>query len=148
MSQPPRDPYARYRPEGYAQGQAPQVHQPQFIPNEQYTRQQPQGPPGAQYSPPQPPPKKKRHWVRNIFLGFAGLIVLIVIISVAANGGGGSSNGPLVAASPDATAPKASPAAQRPAAPVQAETLLHVSGSGQYTTERFTVGGSGDYDVY
>ena len=148
MSQPPRDPYARYRPEGYAQGQMAQDQQPRFMPSEQYTSQLPQGPPGAQYSPPQPPPKKKRHWVRNVFLGFAGLIVLIVIISVAANGGGGSSNGPSVAASPDATAPKASPAAQKPAAPFQAETLLHVSGSGQYTTEKFTVGGSGDYDVY
>lgn len=31
--------------------------------------------------------------------------------------------------------------------PFQAETLLNVSGSGQYTTVKFTIGGNGDYDV-
>jgi len=70
MTEPPwDDPHARYRPDGYVQGQVPQQQQPPY------------------YPPQQQPPKKKRHWVRNIFLGFAGLIVLIVIISVAANKG-------------------------------------------------------------
>ena len=70
MTEPPwDDPHARYRPDGYVQGQVPQQQQPPY------------------YPPQQQPPKKKRHWVRNIFLGFAGLIVLIVIISVAVNGG-------------------------------------------------------------
>lgn len=31
--------------------------------------------------------------------------------------------------------------------PFQSQTLLDVSGSGEYTTTKFTVGGSGDYDV-
>ena len=70
MTEPPwDDPHARYRPDGYVQGQVPQQQQPPY------------------YPPQQQPPRKKRHWVRNIFLGFAGLIVLIVIISVAVNGG-------------------------------------------------------------
>jgi len=86
MTEPPGDPYARYRPDGYTQGQAPQ--QPA-----QYPPQQPTAPPyyppqqqQPQYYPPQQP-RKKRHWVRNTLLGFTGLIVLIVIISVAVNGG-------------------------------------------------------------
>lgn len=163
MTQPPQDPYARYRPEGYAAGQVPQAQQPQFIPNGEYAPPPPQGPVGPQFYPQQPPgpvgpqfqapqpsepPKKKRHWVRNTFLGFAGFIVLMVIITVAK--GSGSSNGPSVAAPPDATATKSSPAAKAPAAApaaFHAQTLLNVSGSGEYTTQKFTVGGSGDYDV-
>ena len=67
MTEPPwDDPHARYRPDGYVQGQVPQQQPP--------------------YYPPQQP-RKKRHWVRNTLLGFTGLIVLIVIISVAVNGG-------------------------------------------------------------
>ena len=58
--------------------------------------------------PPQQSPKKKRHWVRNTFLGLAGFIVLIVIISVAANG---CSNGTSAAGS------GAAPANAVPAAP-------------------------------
>jgi hypothetical protein len=88
MTEPPwDDPYARYRPDGYTQGRVPQ-QQPQYPP------QQPTAPPcyppqqqQPQYYPQQQQPRKKRHWVRNSFLGLAGLIVLIVIISVAANGG-------------------------------------------------------------
>ncbi len=33
------------------------------------------------------------------------------------------------------------------AAPFQAQTLLATSGSGQYQTARYTVGGTGDYDI-
>jgi hypothetical protein len=33
------------------------------------------------------------------------------------------------------------------AAPFQAQTLLTTSGSGQYQTARYTVGGAGDYDI-
>ena len=65
-------------------------------------------PPQQPYYPPQQSPKKKRHWVRNTFLGLAGFIVLIVIISVAANGG---SNGTPAAGS------GAAPANAVPAAP-------------------------------
>jgi hypothetical protein len=67
-----------YAAPGYDQGHAGQTR----------ANQQPQ------YYPPQQSPKKKRHWVRNTFLGLAGFIVLIVIISVATKGG---SNGTPVA---------------------------------------------------
>ena len=40
----PRDPCARYRPEGYTQGHIPQVQQPRFIPNEPATACLPQSP--------------------------------------------------------------------------------------------------------
>jgi hypothetical protein len=98
MTEPPwDDPHARYRPDGYVQGQVPQQQQPPYYPPQQqtappyYQPQQQQPPPyypqPPYYPPQQQPPRKKRHWVRNIFLVFAGLIVLIVIISVAANKG-------------------------------------------------------------
>ena len=82
----------------YAQQQPPYYPPPQ----QQYY------PPQQQFYPPQQSPKKKRHWVRNTFLGLAGFIVLIVIISVAANGG---SNGTPAAGS------GAAPANAAPAAP-------------------------------
>jgi hypothetical protein len=82
----------------YAQQQPPYYPPPQ----QQYY------PPQQQFYPPQQPPKKKRHWVRNTFLGLAGFIVLIVIISVATNGG---SNGTSAAGS------GAAPANAAPAAP-------------------------------
>jgi len=74
---PPPDP--GYAAPDYDQRQAGQPwaqQQPPYYP-----------PPQQPYYPPQQSPKKKRHWVRNTFLGLAGFIVLIVIISVAANGG-------------------------------------------------------------
>jgi len=87
-----------------------------------YTQQQPPyyPPPQQQFYPPQQqqfypsqqPPKKKRHWVRNTFLGLAGFIVLIVIISVATNG---DSNGTSAAGS------SAAPANAAPAAPLVAK---------------------------
>ncbi len=96
-------PDSGYAAPGYDQGHAGQTWA-----NQPYT-QQPQyyPPPQPQYYPPQQPPKKKRHWVRNTFLGLAGFIVLIVIISVAANGG---SNGTPVAGS-GATSANATPVA-------------------------------------
>ena len=71
------------RPAGQAWAQQPYAQQPQYYP----PQQQQYYPPQQQFYPPQQPPKKKRHWVRNSFLGLTGFIVLIVIISVAANGG-------------------------------------------------------------
>lgn len=98
----------------------PQQGQP-YNPNPQYTQpQQPYQPYGEpyppqqqqpQYYPPQQPPRKKRHWVRNILLGFTALIVLIVIISVAA--GGGSKGTP--AASSGGAPANAAPAAPQAA---------------------------------
>jgi hypothetical protein len=84
-------PGSGYAAPGYDQGHAGQT----------WANQQPQ------YYPPQQSPKKKRHWVRNTFLGLAGFIVLIVIISVVANGG---SNGTPVAGG-GATSANATPTA-------------------------------------
>jgi len=95
---PPPDP--GYAAPDYDQRQAGQPwaqQQPPYYP-----------PPQQPYYPPQQSPKKKRHWVRNTFLGLAGIIVLIVIISVATNGG---SNGTPAAGS------GAAPANAVPAAP-------------------------------
>jgi hypothetical protein len=43
--------------------------------------------------------------------------------------------------------PSASAVASAPPTPFQSRTLVSVSGSGEYTTEKFTVGGAGDYDI-
>lgn len=73
--------------------------QPRFIPNgpgqgqpyggfQHPGGEPPYGYPGGQHFAPQPPPpRKKRHWVRNTFLGILGVIVIIIIASVAASGG-------------------------------------------------------------
>ena len=90
--------------------QLPYGQQPRFTPSENYSLP-PQGPGGPGFYPPQPPPKKKRHWVRNTFLGIAGLIVLIVIIAVATGGGG--SNAP----APSSAGATSAAAAAAPAAP-------------------------------
>ena len=132
----PQQGYGQFppQPQQYAQGQPwqpqrydPGSHQrriqdpPQDAPWQQppYPQQGsqtwPQGQPWQQpgygqqpYMPPQQqPPRKKRHWVRNTFLGLAGFIVLIVIIAIAANGG---SNG----------TPAAGGGAARPAHPTAA----------------------------
>ena len=99
---PPPDP--GYAAPDYYQRQAgqPWAQQPHA------QQQPPYYPPQQQYYPAQQSPKKKRHWVRNTFLGLAGFIVLIVIISVATNGG---SNGTPAAGS------GAAPANAAPAAP-------------------------------
>jgi hypothetical protein len=77
----------------------------------------PQGPGGPQYPYNPPPPKKKRHWVRNIFLGIVGLIVVIVVISVATSGGSGVSTTPSgTGGTPQA---KGSPSATQAAAPAR-----------------------------
>lgn len=53
-----------------------------------------QGPHGPQYPYNPPPQKRKRHLVRNIFLGIFGLVVAIIVISVATSGGTGVSTTP------------------------------------------------------
>ena len=107
---PPPDPgYAapdydqRQAGQPWAQQPYPQQQPPYYPPPQQQYY-----PPQQQFYPPQQSPKKKRHWVRNTFLGLAGFIVLIVIISVATNGG---SNGTPAAGS------GAAPANAAPAAP-------------------------------
>ena len=46
----------------------------------------PSDPGGPPYTP--PPQRKKRHWVRNTFIGIGALVVVIIIISVLSSGGG------------------------------------------------------------
>lgn len=68
-------------------------------------------PPNPPYPPqwPQPqPPRKKRHILRNVFLGIGGFIVLIIIITAAVNAGKNTSNS-TNAASTRSPAPSASP---------------------------------------
>ena len=85
---PPQRPSFTPPPDsGYFEPDYDQRHAGQTWAQQPYAQQQGYYPPQQPYYPPQQPPKKKRHWVRNSFLGLAGFIVLIVIISVAANGG-------------------------------------------------------------
>ena len=46
----------------------------------------PPGPGGPPYGP--PPQRKKRHWVRNTFIGLGALVAVIIIVSVASSHGG------------------------------------------------------------
>ena len=83
--------------------------------------------------------------IAGLILGylFTGLTALITVIAVAM---GASSASGTAAARPASSAP-AQPA-QPSARPAKPYTLLRASGSGNYTTAKFTVGGSGDYDVH
>ena len=136
------------------------------IPNQPPGGQYPPPPPGGQYPPPPPgghyppppggpyyPPPKKRHRVRNSILGALAAIVLIIVIVAVANSGKNSGyNSPSVPAAKDSTpaaaASSASAVPATPAAAFKAATLLDTSGSGNYDSPKFTVGGSGNYDVY
>ena len=86
--------------------------------------------------------------IAGLVLGyiFTSILTLVIIILVAV--GASSTSGA-------ATADPAQPASSAPAhlskpstPPAKPKTLLQASGSGSYTTAKFTVGGSGDYDVY
>ena len=117
---PPPDP-------GYAAPDYDQRQAGQPWAQQSYAQQQPPyyPPQQQQFYPPQQSPKKKRHWVRDTFLGLAGFIVLIVIISVATNGG---SNGTPAAGS------GAAPANAVPAAPQVAKIGTSVrDGKFQFT---------------
>ncbi len=87
----------------------------------------PQAPGGPQYPYAPPPQRKKHHWLRNIFLGIVGLIVLIVVISVATSGGNGVSTNPSgTTATPQA---KGSRAAAHAAAPASVGSYFDVKDS-------------------
>ncbi len=89
-------------------------------------------------TPPGKKPLLRRRWVK-----VTGAITdgsLIAIVAFAVGHGGGTPAAVTTPAKP--VAPPTSPAPARP------QTLLQASGSGNYTTAKFTVGGSGDYDVY
>ena len=93
LRDPLRDPCARYRPEGYAQGRIPQVQQPRFIPDEPATACLPQqsyhprdGQPQREWGPPpagspphvqtQPPkPRKKRRVSMEVLAGLLSSLV-------------------------------------------------------------------------
>ena len=113
--------------------------------NQIYPGQYP--PPGPQY-----PPPRRTHNVRNAVLGSVGSLVLLVIgigIGAAATSGGTTT----VTNSPAATdqaqpQPSAISSARPTPTAFKSQTLLDVSGSGNYTTQKFRAGGSGDYDVY
>jgi hypothetical protein len=76
-------------------------------PNQHMQPQQPWGgypqEPGGPQFPYGPPPRKKRHWVRNLFLGVVGLIVLIIVIVVATSGSGVSTTPSGQTSSPQAS---------------------------------------------
>jgi hypothetical protein len=107
-------------------------------------------------TPEAPPGKKpllKRRWVKVTGAITGGS--LIALVAFAAGHGGGT---PAAATTParaaatapaahKATAPAKSAAPPASPAPARPQTLLQASGSGNYTTAKFTVGGSGDYDV-
>jgi Host cell surface-exposed lipoprotein len=77
------------------------------------------GGPYQQYPPPgwqpQPPPKRKRHIVRNVFLGITGAIVLITVIAVAASGGKANNGASVPPANAGTQAPAADSTSQPPA---------------------------------
>lgn len=152
----PADPYWQGQPQQprpYQPG--PRLNQPDQ-PQGPYRGYQQQGPHRG-YQPPPPPgrPPGPRHRGLKIFAGIAGAFVLLVIIASVATSSNSGSGTPSIAAS--SSAPAASAAASTPAAasavthapPAFApQVLLTLSGSGSETTERFTIGGSGDWDVY
>jgi hypothetical protein len=69
-----------------------------------------------------PPQRKKRHWVRNIFLGIIGLIALIIVIAVATSGGG-------VSTAPSVATGTPSPSAMHVAAPARLGSYFDVQDS-------------------
>jgi len=86
--------------------------------------------------------------VAGLILGyiFTGITALITVIALAM--GAGSASG-TATASPAKPASSAPAQLSKPSAPsAKPTTLLRASGSGNYTTAKFTVGGSGDYDVH
>ena len=102
MTQPPRDPYARYRPEGYAEEQIPRTSQPpRFIPNETAYQppspyQPPSGQPQQQWGPsptvqaPPGKPRKKRRVFLWVFLAIQVIFIIWIVAGVASKGSGPS----------------------------------------------------------
>jgi hypothetical protein len=101
MTEPPRDPYARYRPEGSPQS-------PRFIPNEPVTAYQPQssyqpsygqpqqewgprasGPPPAVQAQP-PKPRKKRRVFMWVFFAIQVIFIIWIVAGIASKGSGPS----------------------------------------------------------
>jgi hypothetical protein len=91
-------------------------------------------------------PLLRRRWVKVTGAITGGS--LIAIVAFAVGHGGGIPAAATTPAKPAATTPAKPAAPPRSPAPARPQTLLQASGSGNYTTAKFTVGGSGDYDVY
>jgi len=108
----------------------------QWPPQQPYQPYQPYGAPGGRIPPAGPPPRrprKKHHWIRNIFAGIGALVVLIVIISAVASKGSGT-------AAPASSAPATVAAkSSAPAKTAAARTVATFTGSGEANTRRFTV---------
>jgi Host cell surface-exposed lipoprotein len=121
MSQPPRDPYARYRPQDYPPGQTEPVMQPpppSFTANPNYMPPQQPGGPGWGPPPPPQPPKKKKHRARNVLLGLVGLFVILIVIGVAAGGSHNTASSTSASSSPAASTPaKPAPTTAAPTTP-------------------------------
>jgi hypothetical protein len=86
--------------------------------------------------------------ISGLILGyiFTGIAALITVIALAVSTGSASG---AAAASPARPVGSAPAQLSKPSAPpAKPQTLLRASGSGNYTTAKFTVGGSGDYDVH
>jgi len=144
--------------------QPPYPRQPGYVPNDRY--QPPQGPPGpppgsgwggppgGPLMPPQGPPPKKRHVLRAaVLLSIGAFLLCLVVVSAALSSHGNGS--PAASSSGTSPAVHSAPTAGQAAAPksapakaiAQPQTLLSQSGSGTNTTARFTVGGSGNWDI-
>jgi hypothetical protein len=100
-------------------------------------------------APASPAPQKpllRRRWVKVTGAITSGS--LIAIVAFAAGHGGGTPAAASGPSAPNATMPARPAAPPASSAPVRPQTLLRAIGGGNYTTQKFTVGGTGDYDVY
>ena len=90
--------------------------------------------------------------MRNVLLGLVGLFVILVAIGVAVGGSHNTASSTSVSSSPAASTPAKQAVAPSPSAThvvaFQPQTLLATSGGGDNTAARFSVGGSGDWDIY
>ena len=96
-------------------------------------------------TPPGKMPLLRRRWVKVTGAITGGSLIAIVAFAVGHGGGTPAAATTPAAAATTPAKPAASPTSPAPARP---QTLLPASGSGNYTSAKFTVGGSGDYDVY
>jgi hypothetical protein len=135
--------------------QPPTGHpEPRFVPSEPGqpsggyrppAGEPPYGYPGGEHFAPQPPPRKKRHWVRNTFLGIAGVIVLIIVISVAAGGGKSTPPAPSAGNAGSTTAPAAAPQAAKIGSPARdGKFQFTISSVSQAKSVGDTANGLGD----
>ena len=85
--------------------------------------------------------------VAGLILGyiFTGITALITVIALAMGASSASGTATVSPARPASSAPAHLSKPSTP--PAKPKTLLQASGSGNYTTAKFAVGGSGDYDV-